>query len=271
MKINDKTFKRLLDFVKVFPHYVIGSNAGLPIVGGSILSHDHFQGGCYTFAIANAREENHLQLKEGIESSSLHWPMTTIRIKGSSIGKLVKAAYEILVKWEAYTDKSVGIISETKGEPHNAITPICRFRNGLYELDLVLRNNRTTEERPYGLFHPREEYHNIKKENIGLIEAMGLAVLPSRLKREMEDLKKYLIEGRLEGIKERTDLSKHYHLASKVYDKYKSNGGNIDELLENEIGSTFLKILKDAGVFKDSQEGRIAFKKCRQALFSNLI
>ena len=197
--------------------------------------------------------------------------MSVIRIKGNHIDNLVEAAYEILIKWVSYSDESVGIISETNNEPHNAITPICRFRNGLYELDLVLRNNRTTKERPYGLFHPREEYHNIKKENIGLIEVMGLAVLPSRLKREMEEVKKYLLEGELDGIKKQKDLSKHYDFAVNIYERNEINKDNIGKIIENEIGRVFLNVLKDAAVFKDNVKGKEAFAKCRETLLSNLI
>lgn len=271
MKINDKTFRRLLEFVEIFPHYFIGSNAGLPIVGGSILSHDHFQGGRYDFAMAGAREENHLQLKNNIEASTLNWPMTVIRLKGKDIDSMVEAAYEVLKRWEDYNDQEAYIYSETKGEPHNAITPICRFRKGLYELDLVLRNNITTEERPDGLFHPRPAYHHIKKENIGLIEVMGLAVLPSRLKKEMEEIKKYLLRGDLASIEKDQELKKHYSFALNIYESYSLEEDNVEEIIEKEVGRVFLKVLEDAGIFKDTEEGRKAFKRCREDLLKNLL
>lgn len=268
MKIKKQTFRRLLEFVKIFPHYFIGSNADLPIVGGSILSHDHYQGGNYTFAMAKAKEENLIFLNNGVEASTLHWPMSVIRIKGKNIGVLTDIAYDIFIKWKNYSDKEVDILSHSNGEEHNTITPICRFRNGLYELDLVLRNNRTTENRPYGLYHPREEFHHIKKENIGLIEVMGLAVLPSRLKTEMETLKVYLLDDNLEGIKSHTDLNKHYNWALNILGKYEISKENIDDIVNDEIGEVFLNVLKDAGVFKETPIGKEAFKKCVNTLLS---
>lgn len=267
MKVDINTFKRLLDFVEIFPHYFIGSNAGLPIVGGSILSHDHFQGGRYSFAMENAEEKDHLEL-DGIYTSTLKWPMSVIRLKSEDKEKLIQRAFKISKAWEDYNDESVGIISHTDDTPHNAITPISRKREGLYEIDLVLRNNRTTEKRPYGLFHPREEYHNIKKENIGLIEVMGLAVLPSRLKREMEELKKYLLKDDLDSIKEDENLNKHLNFAKDIVKEEKLNKDNIDSIVEEKVGRVFLNVLKDAGVFKDTKEGRDAFNRCRKQLLS---
>lgn len=270
MKITKKTFKRLLEFVQMFPHYFIGSNADLPIVGGSILSHDHFQGGNYSFAMANAKEENFVVLKNNIESSTLKWPMSVIRLKGKNIDNLVDVSYEIFSQWKKYSDESVSILSHSNGVEHNTITPICRFRNGFYEFDLVLRNNRTTDYRPYGIFHPKEEYHHIKKENIGLIEVMGLAVLPSRLKNEMKRLKSYLLKHDLEKIKGDSELIKHYRWAENIINKYELSDENISNILNIEIAEIFLKVLKDAGVFKDDEAGKDAFKTCRERLFVDL-
>lgn len=269
MKITKKTFRRLLDFAEMFPHYFVGSNADLPIVGGSILSHDHFQGGNYSFAMAKAKEENHINLKDDIEACTLKWPMSVIRLKGKEIDSLVDMGYDIFLGWKDYSDEEVAIYSKTNGEEHNTITPISRYRNGLFELDLVLRNNKTTEDRPFGLYHPREEYHHIKKENIGLIEVMGLAVLPSRLKIEMELLKDYLLNNDIEGIKAHSDLSKHANWAITILEKHSLTLENIREILNNEIGEVFLKVLKDAGVFKDTLEGSTAFERCRNILFLN--
>lgn len=268
MKITKHTFRRLLEFVNIFPHYFIGSNADLPIVGGSILSHDHYQGGNYTFAMAEAKEENKIVLNNEIEACTLHWPMSVIRIKGKTIEKLTDTAYDIFLKWKDYSDEEVDILSHSNGEEHNTITPICRFRDGLYELDLVLRNNRTTKERPYGIFHPREEFHHIKKENIGLIEVMGLAVLPSRLKTEMELVQEYLLKNDIEGIKNNKDLIKHYNWVLSILEKQKISEENVDNIINNEIGEVFLNVLKDAGVFKETYKDKEAFKKCRNILLS---
>lgn len=271
MRISRKTFSNLLEFVKKFPHYFVGSNADLPIVGGSILSHDHFQGGNYSFAMERALEYNIVLLKNGVESCLLNWPMSVIRIKGRDTTKLIDTACEIHNRWKMYSDKEALIISHSNGEEHNTITPICRFKDGMYEFDLVLRNNRTTEERPYGLFHPGEEYHHIKKENIGLIEVMGLAVLPSRLKKEIEQLKYYLINKDAEGIKENEELIKHVDWAETLLSKYEFTSENADNILRLEISEVFLKVLKDAGVFKDGPEGRAFFDKCFKLLLENLI
>lgn len=270
MKITKTTFRRLLDFTKTFPHYFIGSNADLPIVGGSILSHDHFQGGNYDFAMAKAIEENFIQLKDNIEACTLKWPMSVIRLKGKDIDSLVNTAYHIFLGWKDYSDPDVEIYSHTDEVEHNTITPIARCRDGIYELDLVLRNNKTTEKRPYGLYHAREEYHNIKKENIGLIEVMGLAVLPSRLKLEIELLKEFLLEKDIEAIENHVDLEKHSHWARDILEENELNADNISEVLNDEIGKVFLKVLKDAGVFKDDDKGAAAFLKCRNKLFLKL-
>lgn len=270
MKICKLTFKRLLEFVGKFRHYFIGSNADLPIVGGSILSHDHFQGGNYSFAMDKAKEENQVQLKNNVEVCTLKWPLSVIRIKSKNVQNLEDTAYDIFAKWKQYSDEEVFIFSHTNGEEHNTITPICRYRNGLYELDLVLRNNRTTVEKPYGIFHPRKEYHHIKKENIGLIEVMGLAVLPSRLKKEMELLKTYLINDDIEFIKNNELLNKHYVWAEMLLKKYKFTFENVESILQKEIGEVFLLVLKDAGVFKCDEQGKKAFRKCRNIILNNL-
>ena len=224
----------------------------------------------YSFAMENAEEENIVELDDGIFSSTLKWPMSVIRLKSAKKEELIELAFKLLRKWEDYDDESLGILSNSQGISHNAVTPIARKRDGLFEIDLVLRNNRTTEERPYGLFHPREEYHNIKKENIGLIEVMGLAVLPSRLKKEMEDLKVYLLKEDLESIKENESLNKHLDFSREILKNYKVDEGNIDHIVEEKIGQVFLNVLKDAGVFKDTKKGKEAFKRCRKILFSKL-
>lgn len=271
MKITKNTFRRLFEFVRMFPHYFIGSNADLPIVGGSILSHDHFQGGNYRFAMEKAKEENRILLKNNIEAFTLNWPLSVIRLKGKDIDKLVETSYEVFSKWEDYSDENSDLLSHSDGERHNTITPICRYRNEMFEIDLVLRNNRTTEEKPYGIFHPREEYHHIKKENIGLIEVMGLAVLPSRLKNEIELLKHYLINHDIEGVKSNVELIKHYSFAKMLMKKYEITKENITDILNKEIAEVFLGVLKDAGIFKDTLLGKAAFLKCRESLLVNLI
>nr|WP_300004360.1 UDP-glucose--hexose-1-phosphate uridylyltransferase [Tissierella sp.] len=266
MRITRETFKRLLDFVEVFPHYILGSNADLPIVGGSILSHDHFQGGGYEFSMERAQERNHQREENGIEVSTLRWPMSVIRLKGDKIDDLVNLGDTILSNWINYTDKSVNIVSHTGDTRHNTITPVARFKDGKFQLDLVLRNNRCDELSPEGIFHPRQEYHNIKKENIGVIEVMGLAVLPSRLKKEMEEIKRFLLEGKLEAIRLDEDLNKHYDFAKTIKEKYKIDKIDLQEVIENEIGEIFSKVLKDAGVFKDTEKGQEAFRTCLEIL-----
>ena len=262
MKICRKTFERLLDFVTQFPHYVLGSNADLPIVGGSILTHDHFQGGMYEFPMAKAPLESTFTVKgfEDIKTGIVKWPMSVIRLTGSCKEKLVALADVILTKWRSYTDKEAFIFAETDGEKHNTITPIARRRGSDYELDLVLRNNITTQEHPLGVYHPHAELHHIKKENIGLIEVMGLAILPSRLKTELKGLGDALVTGT--DITKDETLSKHADWASELRAKYgKFNAATIDSTLMAETGLVFKKVLEHAGVFKCTPEGRSFFKR----------
>ncbi len=260
MKIERATFEKLLDFVRQFPHYFVGSNADLPIVGGSILSHDHFQGGRYDFAMAKAPIETPVSFAgfKDVEAGIVKWPMSVIRIRSTQTERLVDLADTILTAWRGYTDASVYIFAETDHEPHNTITPIARKKNGKYELDLVLRNNITTKEHPLGLFHPHAELHHIKKENIGLIEVMGLAVLPARLKDELEHLKAAMLEGR--DISGDAELSKHAAWAEELKQKYGSfSPDTIDSIIEDEVGLVFGKVLEQAGVYKRTPEGREAF------------
>ncbi len=259
MKIDRSTFVKLLDFVTIFPHYFLGSNADLPIVGGSILTHDHMQGGHYTFAMERADVEIPLTFADfsDIRAGILNWPMSVIRITGACKERLIELADRILTAWRGYSDPSVGILAETDGEPHNTITPIARRRGDDYELDLVLRNNLTTEEHPLGVFHPHADKHNIKKENIGLIEVMGLAVLPARLKSEMEQLAVCLAEGRDPADSE--TLAKHKAWVDSFASKYDFQKENVTTILEQEIGRTFEGVLEDAGVYKCTPEGREAF------------
>lgn len=262
MKVDYDTVVKLFDFVEMFPHYFIGSNAGLPVVGGSILSHEHFQGGRYTFAMEKAEIEHTFKIKgiENAEAGILKWPMSVIRLKSKELDSVLAAAKRVFDAWDDYSDESVGIISFSDNEPHNAITPIARKRNGIYELDLVLRNNITTEEFPLGVFHPHEKLHHIKKENIGLIEVMGLAVLPARLKTEMSKLAQCLVNG----TDCRTDetLVKHAEWADELKEKYKTfDKDTVDSVLQKEIGLVFEKVLEDAGVFKRDEQGKKAFLK----------
>lgn len=262
MAINEDTFKKLLSFVSQFPHYFVGSNADLPIVGGSILSHDHFQGGNYTFAMAKAEIEHTLTFKgfEDVEAGIVKWPMSVIRTRHQNPERLVELGSKILFAWRGYTDKEAFIYAETDGEPHNTITPIARKVGDKYELDLVLRNNITTEEHPMGLYHPHAELHHIKKENIGLIEVMGLAVLPARLKNEMALLKTAILEDK--DISKDEILSKHNHWTEEIKAKYSDiNADNIDKILEDEIGLVFSKVLEHAGVYKRTKDGINGFKR----------
>lgn len=258
MKITKETFRRLLDFVELFPHYFIGSNADLPIVGGSILSHDHFQGGKYTFAMEIAEEHNHMMISDGIEASTLKWPLSVIRLRGDSISELTDFSFEVFQKWKSYSNKAIDIIAHTGEEEHNTVTPIVRKNNGKYEVDLVLRNNRTTGKRPFGIFHAREEYHHIKKENIGLIEVMGLAVLPSRLKKELLMIEELIINDRISEIKEHSELSKHYNWIRDLFERGNSFIQSIEKEMMDSIGKIFVKILEDCGVFKNDQSGNKA-------------
>jgi UDPglucose--hexose-1-phosphate uridylyltransferase len=265
MKICKDTFKRLLDFVSKYPHYIIGSNADLPIVGGSILSHDHFQGGHYEFAMAKAQVESEFVVKgyEGITVSRVKWPMSVVRIKGNDSQTLTNLAYHILNKWKKYSDARVNVMAFTDEIPHNTITPIARRRGDDYEIDLVLRNNRTSKKHPDGIFHPHSELHHIKKENIGLIEVMGLAVLPARLKTEMKELSYYLInKNKIEELDKKSELVKHKDWALELTQKYLDiNEMNVDEILRKEIGVKFSEVLEHSGVFKRDEEGIEAFNK----------
>lgn len=260
MKITKKTFRRLLDFVEKFPHYFIGSNADLPIVGGSILSHDHFQGGNHVFPMELAPILKTIKINgfENVEAGIVRWPLSVIRITSKKREDLEKLAAIILDAWRRYTDERVGIISYTGDEPHNTITPIARYKNNKFELDLVLRNNRTSEEHPLGIFHPHADVHHIKKENIGLIEVMGLAVLPARLKSELALLKECLLG--IKNIDEYQELQQHREWFYYLKDKYKNRHVDFEPILKLEVGIVFEKILMDAGVFKQDTKGLEAFE-----------
>ena len=259
MKIERATFAKLFDFVKQFPHYFVGSNADLPIVGGSILSHDHFQGGHYEFAMAKAPVEREISFAgfEDVKAGIVKWPMSVIRISGPDTERLIELADKILAAWRGYTDEAAFIFAETDGEPHNTITPIARKRGDQYELDLVLRNNITTEEHPLGVYHPHAELHHIKKENIGLIEVMGLAVLPVRLKGEIEGLCRAIVAG--EDLRKDEALAKHADWVDELKKTYTFTADNVEEILKKEIGIVFMKVLEHAGVYKCTEEGRQAF------------
>ena len=261
MKIDRSAFNKLLDFITLFPHYFIGSNADLPIVGGSILTHEHFQGGRYTFAMAKAPVEERFTVPgfESVDCGIVRWPMSVLRLQSTDREKLVDLADRILGKWRAYTDEEAFIFSETDGEPHNTITPIARMRDGKYELDLVLRNNITTDEHPLGVFHPHKELHHIKKENIGLIEVMGLAVLPARLKTELANLADALLSGA--DISADETLKKHADWVKKLREAYTFTPDNVQEILQKEVGVVFAEVLEHAGVFKRNDSGRAAFKR----------
>ena len=262
MKIEHATFCKLFDFVKQFPHYFVGSNADLPIVGGSILSHDHFQGGHYEFAMAKAPVEETFTVEgfEDVTAGIVQWPMSVIRLSGKDTGKIIALADVVLNKWREYTDEEAFIYAYTDGEPHNTITPIARKRGDNYELDLVLRNNITTEEHPLGVYHPHAKLHHIKKENIGLIEVMGLAVLPARLKGEMAQLKEAMLAGA--DISADEVLEKHADWVEEFSGKYeKIDASNIDKIIEDEIGLVFMQVLEDAGVYKRTEEGKAAFRR----------
>lgn len=262
MKIDKAAFRKLFDFVKTFPHYFVGSNADLPIVGGSILSHDHFQGGNYRFAMASAEIEEKFTAAgfEDVEAGIVKWPMSVIRLRGKDECRLIELGDRILAKWRNYTDEEAFVFAFTDGEPHNTITPIARKNGDFFELDLVLRNNLTTKEHPLGLYHPHAELHHIKKENIGLIEVMGLAVLPARLKDEMALLGGYIVENK--DIRSLAAIEKH----ADWVDEFKKNydvitRDNVDDILRKEIGLVFSKVLEHAGVYKRTEEGRKAFRR----------
>ena len=267
MKIEKATYVKLFDFVKLFPHYFLGSNADLPIVGGSILSHDHFQGGHYTFAMAKAPMEETFEINgyEDVEVGIVKWPLSVLRLRGKDEKRLIDLGAHILSVWRNYTDIEAFIFAGTKEEPHNTITPIARKVGDTFELDLALRNNITTEQHPLGVYHPHAERHHIKKENIGLIEVMGLAVLPARLKEEMELLSEYIVEGK--NIRENETIEKHADWVDGFknrYDEFKKE--NVMGILEKEIGAVFVKVLEDAGVYKCTEEGRAAFRRFISAL-----
>ncbi|OFL85902.1 MULTISPECIES: UDP-glucose--hexose-1-phosphate uridylyltransferase [Fusobacterium] len=259
MKINREAFNRITSFVEQVPHYFVGSNADLPIVGGSILSHDHYQGGHHEFPMAKSPIERAITFKgfEDVEAGIVKWPMSVIRIKSSNRKKLVDLSVKILDNWRKYNDESLDIIAFSGDTPHNTITPIGRRRGKDFELDLVLRNNRTNEKYPLGIFHPHEDVHNIKKENIGLIEVMGLAVLPGRLKEELEILEKYMLEPDFKTkIKNDPKVVKHLEWAINIQEKHvKITSENIKTILKDEIGVTFSRVLEDAGVYKRNNEG----------------
>ncbi|CAH2715828.1 Galactose-1-phosphate uridylyltransferase [Neobacillus rhizosphaerae] len=264
MKISPTTFSRLIAFVEQFPHYFLGSNADIPIVGGSILSHEHYQGGNYEFAMAKADSDWTFAMGNfpHVECSIVKWPMSVIRLRSEQKGELVEAGAHILAKWKNYSDEAVGIIAWNDETPHNTITPIARKRGDFFELDLVLRNNRTSEEHPLGIFHPHADVHHIKKENIGLIEVMGLAVLPARLKEELEDVENYII-GKTADVANyhlswAEELKAHYH---SVADE-----SNVESLVREEVGKKFLKALEDAGVFKRDEAGTAGFQRFIQSL-----
>ena len=259
MKIEKATFGKLLDFVKQFPHYFVGSNADLPIVGGSILSHDHFQGGNYEFAMAKAGIEQEIAFAgyDDVQAGIVKWPMSVIRLAAKDTDRLIELADKILKKWREYTDEDAFIYAYTDGTPHNTITPIARKKGEFYQLDLVLRNNITTEERPLGVYHPNPSLHHIKKENIGLIEVMGLAVLPGRLNKELDKLKDTIIAGG--DIRGDETLEKHADWVDALKETYTFTAENTEEILKKEVGRIFSEVLEDAGVYKCTEEGRNAF------------
>lgn len=261
MKIDRSAFRKLLDFVKQFPHYFVGSNADLPIVGGSILSHDHFQGGRHVFAMEKAPVERAVSFPgfADVEAGIVRWPLSVIRLRCGDDNRLVDLAEKILTAWRGYTDEEAVIYAHTDGQPHNTITPIARMRNGRYELDLVLRNNLTTPEYPLGLYHPHPELHHIKKENIGLIEVMGLAVLPARLKGELAELADALVQGA--DLRGSETLAKHADWAEELKTRYTFTAENVTDILQSEVGAVFAQVLEHAGVYKCTPEGRAAFQR----------
>ena len=262
MKIDRDAFSKLFDFIRQFPHYFIGSNADLPIVGGSILSHEHFQGGNHTFPMAQAPVERTFTIKnfEDVNVGIVKWYMSTIRLSSKDSSRIVELADKILARWREYTDESAFIFANTDNTPHNTITPIARKNGEMYELDLVLRNNITTDEHPLGVYHPHAELHHIKKENIGLIEVMGLAVLPARLKEEMRLLKEAILAGK--NISEIDEISSHAEWAQEFMKNYDTiNEDNIDDIINDEIGKVFAQVLTHAGVYKRDAQGQAAFDR----------
>ena len=266
MKIDRTAFNKLLDFVDLFPHYFLGSNADLPIVGGSILSHDHFQGGHYTFAMARAEIETPLAFRgfEDVQDGIVKWPMSVIRLRAGNKARVAELAEKILNAWRGYSDPSVTVFAETDGEKHNTITPIARRRGADFEMDLVLRNNLTTEEYPLGLFHPHQELHHIKKENIGLIEVMGLAVLPARLKNELKELEGLIVSGG--DISASESCAKHAAWVEELKTRYTFTAENTESILRQEVGVVFMKVLEHAGVFKRDAAGHDAFLRFTESV-----
>ena len=261
MAINTDTFRKLLSFVEQFPHYFVGSNADLPIVGGSILTHDHFQGGHYTFAMEKAEIEKTVCFTgfEDVEAGIVKWPMSVIRLRSESSERLVLLAEKILLAWRKYTDKDAFVFAETDGTPHNTITPIARFRDGKFELDLVLRCNITSDEHPMGVFHPHAELHHIKKENIGLIEVMGLAVLPARLKTELKEVENALVSGA--SLYDNPLTAAHAKWAEEFAKNYTITPDNVSDIVKAEVGKVFATVLEHAGVFKRDEKGHAAFMR----------
>ena len=266
MKIDRSTFEKQLDFLDQFPHYFLGSNADLPIVGGSILSHDHMQGGRYTFAMAKAPIERELKFAgfDTVEAGIVRWPMSTIRLRSTDRDALVELADRIQLAWRGYTDADAFIFAETDGEAHNTVTPIARMSGDVYELDLVLRNNITTEEHPLGVYHPHADKHNIKKENIGLIEVMGLAVLPARLLGEMDAVAEAILSGR--DLRADENTSKHADWVESFIGEYTVTAENVHAMLEREIGKTFVRVLEDAGVYARTEEGQAAMVRFAESV-----
>ena len=266
MKIDRSTFEKQLDFLDQFPHYFLGSNADLPIVGGSILSHDHMQGGRYTFAMAKAPIEKELHFVgfDTVEAGIVRWPMSTIRLRSADRGALIELADRIQLAWRGYTDADAFVFAETNGEPHNTVTPIARMSGDLYEMDLVLRNNITTEEHPLGVYHPHADKHNIKKENIGLIEVMGLAVLPARLLDEMEAVAQAIADGR--DLRADDITAKHADWIDSFIGSYTVTPDSVREMLNAEIGKTFVRVLEDAGVYARTEEGQAAFVRFAESV-----
>lgn len=272
MKITKESFDRILEFVEKFPHYFVGSNADLPIVGGSILTHDHYQGGNYKFAMNYAEDVFKFNIKNynDIELSIIKWPLTVVRLKGKNREELSELAGKILSHWREYSDEDAGIFAYSENIPHNTITPIGRFSDEKYELDLVLRNNRRNNEHPYGIFHPHEQLHHIKKENIGLIEVLGLAVLPSRLKEELKLIEKNLLLGN-EDLIDKDEIGIHLDWFYEILKNNKNiNENNVESIVRNEVGKVFIKVLEDCGVFKWNESGIKSMKKYIDSLKNNI-
>lgn len=266
MIIQKATFEHLLSFIEIFPHYMLGSNADLPIVGGSILSHDHFQGGCYEFPMEQAEVLESITSEKypSLKIEILKWPLSTVRVTSDHKGEMIDFADHLLQSWKEYSLPELDILSHTGSTPHNTITPIARMKNGYYQLDLVLRNNRTNEKYPDGIFHPHQDLHHIKKENIGLIEVMGLAILPARLKDEIHLLKECLLKEK--NMNDYPSLTKHLSWYQELHNQYQFTADNIDQILKKEFTIRFVRVLEDAGVFKMDEQGILAFKNFIKSL-----